>query len=200
MRKELRGGKSYQKLGYVDYNLSDYILKYQQQNDQEFCVNRILKEYDTNSKKNQQRLDNSYLKIKIRILDQNVNTNTRPCSPKLAISESNLKEVSSSSSESASINKLDKDLPINTNIQSQSLTNASLSTGKGPIHTHTRNLSLTSNLGLISINNSPGYMLGTQTHNPYGHNRYFFLILNKSHVSSQLKIKTQIKCLSFSKR
>ena len=92
VRKELRGGKSYQKLGYVDYNLSDFIHKYQQENatvtlnqtylacaspntnsDLEFCVNRILKEYETgggmSSKKNQQRLDNSYLKTKIKIID-----------------------------------------------------------------------------------------------------------------------------------
>ena len=91
VRKELRGGKSYQKLGYVDYNLSDFILKNQQDlqsaatvaantststvinaptfgsESNEYCVNRILKEYD--SKKNLQRLDNSYLKIKIRIID-----------------------------------------------------------------------------------------------------------------------------------
>jgi hypothetical protein len=67
VRKELRGGKSYQKLGYVDCNLTDFIYKYQQENNQliqaksnahlqpvttalassvnsdEFCVNRILK-------------------------------------------------------------------------------------------------------------------------------------------------------------
>jgi len=67
VRKELRGGKSYQKLGYVDCNLTDFIYKYQLDNNQliqiksngqsrpvtipmtgsvncdEFCVNRILK-------------------------------------------------------------------------------------------------------------------------------------------------------------
>lgn len=90
VRKELRGGKSYQKLGYVDCNLTDFIFKYQleqnqliqsknnnvnniQSNSDEFSVNRILKEYETgshiSSKKNQQRLDNSYLKIKIKIID-----------------------------------------------------------------------------------------------------------------------------------
>lgn len=99
MRKELRGGKSYQKLGYVDYNLSDYIFKYQQElyacllnssslnpqfiktNSAEYGVNRILKEYEhhssglsaSSSKKNQQRLDNSYLKIKIKVIDPSIN-------------------------------------------------------------------------------------------------------------------------------
>lgn len=82
VRKELRGGKSYQKIGYVDYNLTDFISKYQESTnttDNEFCVNRILKEYETtgvatssSSKKNQQRLDNSYLKIKIKVLDSNL--------------------------------------------------------------------------------------------------------------------------------
>ena len=73
VRKELRGGKSYQKLGYIDYNLSDFILKnYQQENGNknqaEYCVNRVLKEYESQTKKkNQQRLDNSYLKIKLKI-------------------------------------------------------------------------------------------------------------------------------------
>lgn len=87
VRKELRGGKSYQKLGYVDYNLADYILKYQQEYQQleehhhhhqqqpEFCVNRILKEYDAStssnasSKKTHQRLDNSYLKVNIKVTE-----------------------------------------------------------------------------------------------------------------------------------
>lgn len=84
VRKELRGGKSYQKIGYVDYNLTDFISKYHEtmnapNPENEFCVNRILKEYDTTSgssstasKKNQQRLDNSYLKIKIKIVDSNL--------------------------------------------------------------------------------------------------------------------------------
>jgi hypothetical protein len=92
VRKELRGGKSYQKLGYIDYNLSDFILqKYQNQNNDsnsnlnmdnsnssnnniEYCVNRVLKEYDSQMKKNQQRLDNSYLKIKIKIIDPSIAT------------------------------------------------------------------------------------------------------------------------------
>lgn len=63
VRKELRGGKSYQKLGYVDCNLTDFIYKYQTEQNQliqtknngqfqtnssivnsdEFSVNRILK-------------------------------------------------------------------------------------------------------------------------------------------------------------
>ncbi len=61
VRKELRGGKSYQKLGFVDYNLTDFIYKYQQELNQiqistnqsnslnsiqvndEFSINRILK-------------------------------------------------------------------------------------------------------------------------------------------------------------
>jgi hypothetical protein len=63
VRKELRGGKSYQKLGYVDCNLGDFIYKYQTEQNQliqtktngqfqttsnnvnsdEFSVNRILK-------------------------------------------------------------------------------------------------------------------------------------------------------------
>lgn len=78
VRKELRGGKSYQKLGYVDLNLADYVLRQQQQQQQqvfgsetglvsEFCVNRILKEYATKASGGAQRLDNSYLKIKIRV-------------------------------------------------------------------------------------------------------------------------------------
>lgn len=96
VRKELRGGKSYQKLGYVDCNLTDFIYKYQLEQNQliqnknngqfksnsnivnsdEFSVNRILKEYETGSqKKNQQRLDNSYLKIKIKIIDNNQMSN-----------------------------------------------------------------------------------------------------------------------------
>ena len=97
VRKELRGGKSYQKLGYVDFNLADFIFKYQQElyfnqilcnngtsmqmngtsGSGEYCVNRILKEYDggggdgktRTKKKNQLRLDNSYLKINIKIID-----------------------------------------------------------------------------------------------------------------------------------
>lgn len=76
VRKEQRGGKTYHKLGYVDYNLTDYIMKYEQDAQfNEFCVNRILKEYETvNSassatKKNHQRLDNSYLKINIKIIE-----------------------------------------------------------------------------------------------------------------------------------
>jgi hypothetical protein len=97
VRKELRGGKSYQKLGYVDFNLADFIFKYQQElylnqilcnngtslqmngtsGGGEYCVNRILKEYDggggdgktRTKKKNQLRLDNSYLKINIKIID-----------------------------------------------------------------------------------------------------------------------------------
>ena len=90
VRKELRGGKSYQKLGYVDYNLADFIFKYQQElyyfqmlcssanaaSSGEYCVNRILKEYTSTSggkttakKKNQQRSDNSYLKINIKVID-----------------------------------------------------------------------------------------------------------------------------------
>lgn len=97
VRKELRGGKSYQKLGYVDCNLTDFIYKYQTEQNQliqtktngqfqtnsnsvnsdEFSVNRILKEYETgshiSSKKNQQRLDNSYLKIKIKVIESNQN-------------------------------------------------------------------------------------------------------------------------------
>jgi hypothetical protein len=76
VRKELRGGKSYQKIGYVDFNLTDFLTKYNDNNtttnENEFCVNRILKEYDLTEKKNQQRLDNSYLKIKIKILDSNL--------------------------------------------------------------------------------------------------------------------------------
>ena len=93
VRKELRGGKSYQKLGYVDYNLADFIFKYQQDllllggSSQssplasppppgDFCVSRILKEYETStssivnstSKKNHQRLDNSYLKVNIKVM------------------------------------------------------------------------------------------------------------------------------------
>lgn len=92
VRKELRGGKSYQKLGYVDYNLSDFILKYQQDSTAamsstdtsniEYCVNRILKEYDTQqAKKNQQRLDNSFLKIKIRINESSVVIKPPPATP-----------------------------------------------------------------------------------------------------------------------
>jgi len=100
VRKELRGGKSYQKLGYVDFNLADFIFKYQQELyfnqiyscnanssfNGDYCVNRILKEYDGNlgggvggggsdggktkaKKKNQQRSDNSYLKINIKVND-----------------------------------------------------------------------------------------------------------------------------------
>ena len=87
VRKELRGGKSYQKIGYVDYNLVDFISKYHEtlngpNPENEFCVNRILKEYDSASsssssasKKNQQRLDNSYLKIKIKIFETNLLAN-----------------------------------------------------------------------------------------------------------------------------
>jgi hypothetical protein len=56
--KELRGGKSYQKLGYIDYNLSDYFNKAE-------CINRVLKEYDCKT-----RLANSYLKIKL-IVNEN---------------------------------------------------------------------------------------------------------------------------------
>lgn len=101
VRKESRGGKSYQKIGYVDCNLTDFIYKYQLEqtrlcqmmvnnqlpadsnliNIDEFSVNRILKEYDTgshiSSKKNQQRLDNSYLKIKIKIIDTNLNQTSK---------------------------------------------------------------------------------------------------------------------------
>jgi hypothetical protein len=82
VRKELRGGKSYKKLGYVDYNLADFIFKYQQElyfsnntggGGGDFSVNRILKEYlkgtSGKSKKNQQRSDNSYLKINIKVID-----------------------------------------------------------------------------------------------------------------------------------
>jgi hypothetical protein len=96
VRKELRGGKSYQKLGYVDYNLADYIFKYQQDQQQqastgastELCVNRILKEYESGTssitKKNQQRLDNSYLKIKIKIIDPSVQQPMMPSPPPFA--------------------------------------------------------------------------------------------------------------------
>lgn len=93
VRKELRGGKSYQKLGYVDLNLADYILRQQQQQQQqiaemssggggvsEFCVNRILKEYATKASSGAQRLDNSYLKIKIRVA-QDASVFARPPPP-----------------------------------------------------------------------------------------------------------------------
>ncbi len=62
----MRGGKSYQKLGYIDYNLSDYINKNE-------TINRVLKEYDSKN-----RLDNSYLKIKLNINEINVNTVKKP--------------------------------------------------------------------------------------------------------------------------
>lgn len=163
VRKELRGGKSYQKLGYVDYNLSEYILKYQQHYESEFCANRILKEYDTNSKKNQQRLDNSVLKIKIRIMTEN-GENVGSISPKLALSDNNLKDISTSSSESPSLGKSDSIVDKTNSIQSQSMTNTSILNGKSQAHTHTRNLSLSSNLG----NN--GYIIN-HNHSPYGHNR-----------------------------
>lgn len=205
VRKELRGGKSYQKLGYVDYNLADYILKYQQQNEQsnEYCVNRILKEYDTTSKKNQQRLDNSYLKIKIRIHDQvtsapsNAST-LRSSSPKLV---EVAKEMSSSSSESPCTNKTDtnlvkfnQELPTTFNVQSQSMTNTS---AKASTHTHTRNLSLTSNLGLSTTNNNSNtnYIVTNQQqqqhHNPYGHNRSCSNGSIKSNISFDFIIKNR---------
>lgn len=161
VRKELRGGKSYQKLGYVDYNLSEYIHKYQQHFESEFCANRILKEYDTNSKKNQQRLDNSVLKIKICIVTENgdiLGSN----SGQLTLSDNNLKDLSTSSSESPSLRQTDLISDKLTSVQSQSMTNTGLINAKS--HTHTRNLSLTSNIG------NSGYVLN-QNQAPYGHNR-----------------------------
>ena len=56
--KEIRGGKSFQKLGYIDYNLSDYLNKSE-------TINRVLKEYDSKN-----RLDNSFLKVKIKVNEQ----------------------------------------------------------------------------------------------------------------------------------
>ena len=172
VRKELRGGKSYQKLGYVDYNLSEYIHKYQQHFESEFCANRILKEYDTSSKKNQQRLDNSVLKIKICVVSGD---NSGSSSGQLTLSNNNLKDISTSSSESPSLRQNDLKSDKLANIQSQSMTNTGLVNSKS--HTHTRNLSLTSNIG------SSGYVLN-QNQAPYGHNRYFkfcsLFLLNQS--------------------
>lgn len=126
VRKELRGGKSYQKLGYVDLNLADYVLRQQQQQMQmdaagstaaysEFCVNRILKEYATKASGGAQRLDNSFLKIKIRVA-QDSSAFARPppppppppppavlLTPKVLVS-------ASSSSSSASSNSSNNDL------------------------------------------------------------------------------------------
>ncbi|CAF0940943.1 unnamed protein product [Brachionus calyciflorus] len=201
VRKELRGGKSYQKLGYVDYNLSDFILKYQQceQSTSEFCVNRILKEYDNTSKKNQQRLDNSYLKIKIKIIEMNNQNKFEQLTKSVQNLENEQKEMSSSSSESPSINKIDsnKDIPVSFicgNIQSQSMTNTSQ---KNPIHTHTRNLSLTSNLGLIGSNNgnsncySMSGQVVNQHYNSYGHNRSCSNGSIKSNISFDFLIKNR---------
>ncbi|RNA25095.1 hypothetical protein BpHYR1_044089 [Brachionus plicatilis] len=185
VRKELRGGKSYQKLGYVDYNLSEYILNYQQHYEHEFCANRILKEYDTNSKKNQQRLDNSVLKIKIRIVTQNAE-NFASISPKLTISDSNIRQtdISTSSSESPSLRKSDPSSDKPSSIQSQSMTNTSLMNGKPQVHTHTRNLSLSSNIG------SNGYVVD-QNHSPYGHNRSCSNGSIKSNISLDFLLKNR---------
>lgn len=51
VRKELKGGKTLQKLGFVDYNLADYLNKSE-------VLKRVLKGYDDKT-----RYDNSYLKI-----------------------------------------------------------------------------------------------------------------------------------------
>lgn len=57
VRKELKGGKTFQKLGYVDYNLTDFINKSE-------VIKRVLKGYDDKT-----RYDNSYLKIKLECID-----------------------------------------------------------------------------------------------------------------------------------
>lgn len=57
VRKELKGGKTLQKLGYVDFNLTDYLNKSE-------TIKRVLKGYDDKT-----RYDNSYLKIKLECSD-----------------------------------------------------------------------------------------------------------------------------------
>lgn len=116
VRKELRGGKSYQKLGYVDLNIADFIMRIPQHqlaaDVSEFCVNRLLKEYATKASAGQ-RLDNSYLKIKIRVAqDASVFAKPPPPpppppppviqshSPKVLVSASSCSSASSSSNSS----------------------------------------------------------------------------------------------------
>jgi hypothetical protein len=89
VRKEIRGGKSHQKLGYVDFNLAESILRYQSEyfqsdghneNGNEFRFNRLLQEYESSSSsktKNTQRLDNSSLIIKLSVIDSSSIFNLR---------------------------------------------------------------------------------------------------------------------------
>jgi hypothetical protein len=85
-KKEIRGGKSFQKLGYIDYNLSDYLNKSE-------TINRVLKEYDSKN-----RLDNSFLKVKIKVNEQELLLHQQSSPIKELIIDNNKTNSSSSSS------------------------------------------------------------------------------------------------------
>ena len=179
VRKELRGGKSYQKLGYVDYNLTYYIFKYQQQHldpsliqstttTNEFCINRILKEYDassssniSSSKKNHQRLDNSYLKINIKIVDSiNTNLNSNQSSKKPSINNTNNTNkllIDNTQTLNTSNNDIKS---LHTNKSTDSLNDNLLSIKNSILNTSSNNNSSSSSNQIIFNSNSNSNQLG----------------------------------------
>jgi len=170
VRKELRGGKSYQKLGYVDYNLTDYIFKYQQQQldppliqstTNEFCINRILKEYDvsnssniSSSKKNHQRLDNSYLKINIKIIDSNSNQLTKK-------SNNNTNKLQIDNIQTLTTSNNDIKL-LNTNKSTDSLNDNLISIKNSILNTSSNNNSSSSSNQIIFNANSNQLSINSQ--------------------------------------
>ncbi len=202
VRKELRGGKSYQKLGYVDYNLTDYIFKYQQHQldppmiqstTNEFCINRILKEYDasnssniSSSKKNHQRLDNSYLKINIKIVDSNSNQSSKKSSINTSkLQTDNMEILTTSNNDIKSLNTNKSNDSLNDNLISikNSILNASSNNNSS---SSSNQIIFNPNSNQLTLNSQPITSQSFTFSNKnsqviHGHNRfveYLFLILN----------------------
>lgn len=186
VRKELRGGKSYQKLGYVDCNLTDFIYQYQLEQNQlihiknngylqsnnymsndEFCVNRILKEYETgshiSSKKSQQRLDNSYLKIKIKIIDSHQKSSNNMSTNVVSI-DNELKKQSCSLPGSPKLKNLDSP-PIAISSEDSNQSKGIKETNSSPSF---RKVSITSNPmpDTITQNSPMNILINTQGFTP----------------------------------